>query len=239
MKKTILFLFVLLIFNFATAQSAGPIKYAVIPSKFDFQKTADQYGLSSLTKMFFQKLGYAAYFDTETMPPEVADQNCNTVYVSVVEDNAMLTTKLKVLIKDCRNNIIITSVEGKSKEKEYKAAYTEALRKALKSIEGASFKPSLIAAASGQKIVPNQPTPTKSPISVDSQVLNAQAIPNGFQLVNTTPKIVLRIFTTSEADVYIAADETTSGVVFKDGPLYTYEYYSGDKLVRRQLNIKF
>ena len=239
MKKTVLFLFVLLIFNFAAAQSADPIKYAVIPSKFDFQKTADQYGLNSLTKMFFQKLGYNAYFDTEQMPPEVNVQNCNAIYVSVAENNAMLTTKVKVMIKDCRNNEVFTSVEGKSKEKEYKAAYTEALRKALKSLEGASFKPlTSIAATSGQKVIP-QPSTVKSPISVESQVLNAQAIPNGFQLVDTTPKIVLRIFTTSEADVYIAADETTSGVVFKDGPLYTYEYYSGDKLVRRQLNIKF
>jgi len=48
---------------------------------------------------------------------------------------------------------------------------------------------------------------------IDSNILYAQEIPDGFQLVDNTPKIRLKIFRTSIPDVYTV--EKDNGVVFK------------------------
>src|SRR5690606_11813015 len=47
----------------------------------------------------------------------------------------ILGTKLQVVIKDCHDNEIYRSQEGKSKYKEYDKTYQDALRKAFSSIE--------------------------------------------------------------------------------------------------------
>lgn len=233
MMKNIITVVLLFVAGLMYSQTAP--KYAIIASKFGFQKTADQYGLNTLTKLFFVKMGSEVYFDNESLPADASDQPCNKIFVDVIENNSLLVSRVKVVIKDCRNNIIVTSEQGSSKEKDYKLAYTEALREALKSIDVAKIN--LTAKASPQPFAVVQQPKTVTP--VESQVLNAQPIPNGFQLVDNTPKVVLRIFKTTETDVYVASDDTTNGVVFKDGPLYSYEYYLDGKLVKKQLNIKF
>ena len=48
-------------------------------------------------------------------------------------------------------------------------------------------------------------------------VLYAQAIANGFQLVDSTPKITLRMYATSQANFFIAEGDVHSGVVLKKG----------------------
>lgn len=70
-------------------------------------------------------------------------------------------------------------------------------------------------------------------------VLYAQAITNGFQLVDSTPKIALKMYATSQANFYIAEGDAHSGVVLKKGEKWYFEYYEGDKLMGQELNIKF
>ncbi len=52
----------------------------------------------------------------------------------------MFTTKSIVELRDCSNKIIFSSKEGKSKDKEYKKAYHEAIRNAFKSIQSLKYK---------------------------------------------------------------------------------------------------
>ena len=70
-------------------------------------------------------------------------------------------------------------------------------------------------------------------------VLYAQAIPNGFQLVDSTPKIALRMYATTQANFFIAEGDVHSGVVLKKEDKWYFEYYDGDKLMGQELNIKF
>lgn len=85
------------------------------------------------------------------------------------------------------------------------------------------------------------PTPA---ITIEKEVLKdvvyAQNIPNGYQLVDSTPKIIMKIFKTSQPNIYLGEETSgASGLVYtKDGVWY-FEYYSGDKLIVKALTIKF
>ncbi len=72
-----------------------------------------------------------------------------------------------------------------------------------------------------------------------SQVLYAQEISNGYQLVDSTPKIVLKIFNTAVPDVYTAKVEKGNGVVYKKDGKWFFEYYVGEEQTVKELNIKF
>lgn len=68
-------------------------------------------------------------------------------------------------------------------------------------------------------------------------VLYAQAIENGFQLVDSTPKVVYRIKKTGVADVYLV--ENKSATLYKKGTDWVLEYYENNVLKQEVLNIKF
>jgi hypothetical protein len=70
-------------------------------------------------------------------------------------------------------------------------------------------------------------------------MLFAQPVANGYQLVDTTPKVVLKMYRTSQTDSYTAVSDTKNGVVFKKGEEWIFEYYQNDQLVSEKLNIKF
>ncbi|MGB5498068.1 MAG: hypothetical protein WBM77_04005 [Maribacter sp.] len=73
----------------------------------------------------------------------------------------------------------------------------------------------------------------------DSNILYAQEIPNGFQLVDNTPKIRLKLLRTSIPDVYVVKHAKSNGVVYKKDGKWFLEYYFGDTLETEVLNIKF
>ncbi|PWH83412.1 hypothetical protein DIS18_02335 [Algibacter marinivivus] len=70
-----------------------------------------------------------------------------------------------------------------------------------------------------------------------SNVLYAQAIGNGFQLVDSSPKVIYRIKHTNLKDVFLV--EGNSAVIYKKGNDWVIEYYSGNTLEQETLNIKF
>lgn len=226
----------------AFSQSANEYKYVIVASKFSAQKKPGQFGLNDLTKLFMEKNGYTVYFDTDILPASVATQSCDKMYVDVVEQNNMFVTKLTVVIKDCRNAVLFTSEEGKSSEKEYHTAYNQALRMAFKSFDKPEFK--YIPNANKNVEIADAVSHTDSNVgntdktaTPEGMLLFAQPIENGFQLVDTTPKIVMKIFKTSQPDVFMVAGQ--KGMVVKKGAQWLHEYYENDKLVSQPLNIKF
>jgi len=70
-----------------------------------------------------------------------------------------------------------------------------------------------------------------------SNVLYAQEIDNGFQLVDAAPKVVYRIKRTHLNDVFLV--EGSSALVYKKANDWVIEYYSEDTLEQEVLNIKF
>lgn len=75
--------------------------------------------------------------------------------------------------------------------------------------------------------------------SAVEQVLYAQQLPNGFQLVDNTPKILYKLYKTSVSNVFMANYLGKNGMVFlKDGNWF-FEHYEGTQLSTKKLNIKF
>ncbi|WP_346883360.1 hypothetical protein [uncultured Algibacter sp.] len=84
------------------------------------------------------------------------------------------------------------------------------------------------------KTVAQEPIKTTEALS---SVLYAQAISNGFQLVDSSPKVLYRIKSTGLADTYLV--ENKNAIIYKNGNDWVLEYYSGDTLKQEALNIKF
>jgi hypothetical protein len=174
----------------------------------------------------------------------------------VVERKKFLTTVLTLLLKDCQGNVVFKSAEGKSTEKEWAAAYSEALQNAFASLNAAQYK---YDSTSTVKAAPLMPTGTSSAapavaattagatiaaavpatVTESGNVLYAQANATGFQLIDTTPKKVMTLFKTSQQDCFIADDGISKGIVFKKNGEWFFEYYKDDKLASLKLNIKF
>jgi len=80
----------------------------------------------------------------------------------------------------------------------------------------------------------------KKPLeSVESTVglLYAQAIDNGFQLVDSTPKVLYRIKNTGLSNVFLI--EGQESIIYQLDGHWVLEYYKNGKLTQDILNIKF
>ena len=246
--------------SFAQIEKINNYKYIILPERFDFFKETNKYNLNSLTKSMFEKAGFTVFMSNEQLPPDLAVNRCRALYGDLENQSGMLRTKLTVQIKDCFGTVLYTSEEGVSKEKDFQKGYYEALRGAAKSFYALAYTyvgdaASNIYLQQGQVVAQAAPpvpaTPAVSTVAPVKPVaesvkpiesynqLFAQPIANGYQLVDTTPKVVLKMFKTSQPDSYTAVSDTKNGVVFKKGNDWFFEYYVNDKLVSEKLNIKF
>jgi hypothetical protein len=221
------------------AQNLNEYKYAMVPAKFSFLKDDNQYNLNLLTKMYLQKYGFETYYDNETYPTDFAATNCNKIFIDILNNSNMFTTKLKVVVKDCKNNVLYTSDEGTSREKEYKLAYNEALRLAfdnfgvLKTHKFQSIQKSIgmIGEPAFQVADNNQGKPL---------ILYAKKSNSGFDLVTSNPEVAyINLKLTSLKEVYIATRKENTGILFKDNDKWFFEYYLNNQKQTEVLNILF
>lgn len=131
-----------LIFSFSVLfaqKNINSYKYILVPKQFEFQKSADQYQLNSLTKFLFEKSGFKALFSDENFPADLAGNSCLGLKAKVNNASGMFSTKMNLELTDCYNQVVFATKEGKSKEKDYKTAYHEALRMAFADIENLKY----------------------------------------------------------------------------------------------------
>lgn len=250
--KRIFLLMLVLVSGIASAQkSLNNYKYAIVPAKFSFLKKADEHKLNTYTKMFLEKYGFTVYFSDDILPVEVANDNCSKIYVDLIADNSIFVTNLEVVFKDCTNNILWKSGRGSSKVKQYKTAYQQALREAFNTFDtvGYVYEPneknpqSQVKPSAPVTTTPATPTPaTEVPANSDpaaSNMLFAQPIENGFQIIDTTPRVILRLKRTSLSDVFLAENDQTKGILFSKDGKWHFEFYSGNKIFSETMEIKF
>ena len=114
-------------------------KYILVPKQYEFQKSADQYQLNSLTKFLFERAGFTVLFTDESFPVDLSNNRCLALIASVNSASSLLSTKLVIDLSDCYNQVVFSTKEGRSKEKEYKTAYHEALREAFVDLENLKY----------------------------------------------------------------------------------------------------
>ncbi|MCF8320928.1 MAG: hypothetical protein K9I35_06955 [Flavobacterium sp.] len=238
--KKVLFLLLFFATRIVFAQSLNDYKYAIVPSKFEFLKEKDQYRLNTLTKLLMEKYGFVTYFDSDVLPNELADSNCNKVYVDVKSNSNLFVTKMTVVLKDCKNLVLFTSTDGKSREKELLVAYNQALREAFNSFDKLNYKYSSNVNSSVNNNG-NDKSNIKSPNVNSNQTLFAKPLgANLFQLLtNDTdiPNLVLTIAKTNNPLIFIVEEAMRQGVVYKNNNEWIFDYYENEKLISEKLNI--
>lgn len=121
-------------------KSLNSYKYILVPKQYEFQKTEDAYQVNSLTKFLFNKAGFNVLFNDEPYPEDLVDNVCLGLKAIVKNNPSLLATKMKIDLVDCYNNVVYSTTEGKSKIKEYKKAYHDAIRKTFADIEALDYK---------------------------------------------------------------------------------------------------
>jgi preprotein translocase subunit SecD len=242
MKKTVLTIIVLFsIF----IQAQENYKYVIIPSQFSFFKEADKYGLNSLTKSFFETEGFTVYYDTDKLPNEILNARCNALHVEVTENNKMFTTNLSVQVKDCTNKTVALSLLGSSRDKDFQLANTSALRDALTSLKGKlKFKinensvKQTVAVEDKESFVGE--IDEQDMVVSNKNLLYALPTATGFKLVDNTPNIIFELKRTSVENMFLAERGIIdSGIFYKTGDVWYFEFYKRGKLSSETVEVKF
>lgn len=263
MKSKFLFLF-LFVTSIGFSQNVNDYAAVLVPLRYEFTKSDNQYRLSTLTKYNLEKAGFVAYYSSDLIPDELNVNNrCNLLTADVQRENAFLVTKLYVVFKDCFGKEVFKSEVGKSKEKEFEVCYAEALNNAFKSVYALNYKYSGKVAASnnvsspyvtqsGSVTVVNSAAVSQAvaPAVVgtavlatgaeaDAKLLYAQPIKNGYQLVDSTPKVVMKVFKTSNPATYQAIKGNIQGLLVLKENQWFFEYYEDETLKSEKIPVKF
>ena len=151
MPKRLLFFFIMLaavLGTKATGYAQNPLdsyKYIIVPKKFDFLKKENQYRVNSQTKYLFDSHGYTTVLKGEEYPDDLLSNPCLGLEANVIDESNTFTSKVRISLTNCQDQVVYTTEQGRSKEKDYAKSYSLALNNAFKSIEqmGYEFNPDL------------------------------------------------------------------------------------------------
>ncbi len=179
------------VINTTEAQkSVNDYKYVIVPNAYSFSKGTDTYQLNSLTKFLLDKYGFKAFLQDENFPEDLRANGCNALRADVKKESSVFVTKLILDLKDCNGKVVFTSAQGKSREKEYKTAYHQALRGAFVSVQELNYKYSGFNSEEA-KVVENKP-------------INKKETPVGLQGTEKTQNVLV---VSGDSIVYLLNDE--------------------------------
>ena len=213
MKRIILFATIALLQMVAVAQTV------VVPNKFAFLKSDNEYQLNILTKFLIEKQGFKAYMENE-VPSELLNTPCNILKADVKNESNMMTSKLRLVLTDCANKEVFSSEVGKSREKEYKKSYQEALRNALAGNALATFRKQYQQPQSPQS---SQSSVNETPEEDSIYQLNAKKVGDLYELRwRDNDELFLKARKTITPDLYIAYEVANHkfAIVQKDGSTF-------------------
>lgn len=213
MKRIILFATIALLQVVAVAQTV------IVPNKFAFLKSDNEYQLNILTKFLIEKQGFKAYMENE-VPAELLNTPCNLLKADVKNESNMMTSKLRLVLTDCANKEVFSSEVGKSREKEYKKSYQEALRNALAGNALATFRKQYQQPQSSQ---PSQSSVNETPEEDSIYQLNAKKVGDLYELRwRHNNELFLKARKTITPNLYIAYEVANHkfGIVQKDGSTF-------------------
>ncbi|MFD1316774.1 hypothetical protein [Namhaeicola litoreus] len=120
-------------------------EYIIVPRTFESLKEEDKYQVNSLAQFLFEKEGFKTLKEGEAFPGDLAQNPCSALHLSMLDDSNLFTTKVKLKLEDCQQQLVFESGEGKSKEKDYTKSYHEAFRNAFESVQelGYQYNPTL------------------------------------------------------------------------------------------------
>ena len=154
------------------------------------------------------------------VPAELLNTPCNLLKADVKNESNMMTSKLRLVLTDCANKEVFSSEVGKSREKEYKKSYQEALRNALAGNALATFRKQYQQPQSSQ---PSQSSVNETPEEDSIYQLNAKKVGDLYELRwRDNDELFLKARKTITPDLYIAYEVANHkfAIVQKDGSTF-------------------
>ena len=267
MKRFLTSVVILLITFSCFSQELDVYKYVVIPYEFDFLNKHDKYRVNTLTRYLFKNEGFEVLYDNEEFPKELADNRCLGLYLGINNDSGIFTTKMSYILRDCSNQVLMETSQGRSRIKAYEKSYNQALRRAFTDIEAKNYSyqptkqvvPETVVETVTETVptekvydkvkvtVREEPTPVHKVVErkgtetivteTTNAVLYAQPIKNGYQLVDSTPKIVMILLKTGAPNVYIVKGQDAS--LYKENGKWMLSKATNEGNAISTLNIRF
>lgn len=174
--------------------------------------------------------------------------DCNNVQLMMSQDGRTKTKEFEQAYREAISEsfgsfrgLNYAYEPGDKKEQKKAEPITVSFKNDVKSLEEnpKSAPEKSIGQIASQKPSNEKVTPIlEVPVSKEKGILYAQPIDGGYQLVDTTPKVVYVLRSTSAPDVFLVNKEGKSGVVFKNDDKWFIEMdEKGGKA--KELNIKF
>lgn len=138
MKFLIVFLTMSLGLQAYSQSQLNEYKYIIVPKKFDGFRNENQYQTSTAIKFYFVQRGFNAVYE-DALPQDLNNDRCLGLLTSLFEDSSMFATRVNIVLKDCNGKEVYRTLQGISKEKEYNAAYREAISEAFISLNGFNY----------------------------------------------------------------------------------------------------
>jgi len=139
MKKLIL-LAAMIFYGNIFSQDLNNYKYIIVPESYDILGKTNQYQLNALTKFLFEKNGFQTIMKTETWPEDLQQNPCLGISPVLAEDSSLFVTKMHIELQDCKGMTVYKTREGRSKEKEFQAAYQESFRDAFQDLADLKYE---------------------------------------------------------------------------------------------------
>lgn len=137
MKRLVLLLSsFLMVAQLLAQKTVNEYSYVVVPDQYDFTTGKDAFQINSMTNFMLNKYGFNSFMVSEV--PNV--KRCDGLFADVEKGKGFIGTKLSLILKDCNGNEIYRSPEGKSKLKDFKQAYQDALREAFQYVAAENFE---------------------------------------------------------------------------------------------------
>lgn len=235
MKKIVLLL--VLSFSFqGFSQVLNKYQYVVVPTKFDFMKVENEHRLNTIVKNKLEKMGFIAYYENN-IPLEVAQKSCEILKVDLVKGGTFVWTKMNLIFKDCQGKVVFQSDEGKSKDKDFKIAYTECTDQIFESLFALKYK--FQETPEKTIIIKNEVKSIENQVESTNDILIAEKTPSGFVLKNNQNQTVYKVTLTGKSDLFLAQRGQNNGMLYlKDGN-WIFEYTNNDQLFTEIVKIKF
>lgn len=245
--KNLFLIFIILTQSCLLAQEK--YKYAIVPLKFSFQKSENQYNLNNNCKSMLQSFNLITYLENEI--PDNLDL-CNALKLNVKENNSMLATKFTLELLDCKNKVVYISKEGISREKEYKKSFNEALRNASLTLKEFDFFKKndfknntniIVSEPKIEKVIVNE---IKKP-QIEAKIKDINTTEkttyklveniNGYELINNNKELILKLLKTSNPSIFIINDTNYQGIAYVTFNNCTTEYYKDNMLKKEIFNL--
>lgn len=214
--------------------------YVVVPNQYEFLKEPNQYRLNELTEFLFEKFGFDAYMEG-SVPEKLLSDPCNGLRANVTKESGLLTTKVVVTLTNCRGAVVVTTKEGKSREKVYEKAFNFALRDAFEDIEALHYKyegkakvsKSQEPEATKSKVVKEDVAVTDkkvikqevsvAPVNVWRQKLHVKQVDGlNYEVLDAQGNVIGKLLYTTASGVYLVAGADAMVYKMENNPNWIY-----------------